>query len=84
MEYWSRKERRDRRGDQNSMGDLNTLESPRKYVGAMARSSISRETRRKWKKENKKKNNYFDVEIEKYSQDDGGDSFVVSLSTHAH
>ena len=34
------------------------------------------------KNKNKKKMNDFDDESEKYSQGDGGDSFVVALETH--
>jgi hypothetical protein len=34
------------------------------------------------KNKNKKENNDFDDESKKYSQEDGGDAFVVTLATH--
>jgi hypothetical protein len=82
MEDIRREDRREKKEDSNLMGDISILESPRKNVKIVARLSISKETTRKRRKKDKEKNIFGD-EFEKYSQEDGGDTFVASLETHA-
>ena len=68
--------------DSNPMQYLRFLEIQRKNVGTMARL-VFQKILKCAEKNNKKETNDFDNEFEKYSQNDGGYSFVVALETHA-
>jgi hypothetical protein len=62
------------------VGDPSLLESPRQNVGTTTRSSISKETTRKRKRRIRRKRM---ILVIKSSWEDGGDAFVVALTTHA-
>jgi len=80
MEYWRRKERREKRVDTNPMGYISLFEISRKYVRIVARLGILDDDKEEEKKI-KKENNDFDDESKKHSQEDGGDAFVATLAT---
>jgi hypothetical protein len=81
MEDRRRKIRREKREDLNPMEDINLLEILKKNVGTTTRLDISEGATSKRRRRRRKR--MIIIELEKYSQEDGGDSFVAILETCA-